>query len=74
MQMNNWYQTLIKPEWALSSWLFGPVWSVLYAIIVVSFGYVAYPHFKGVIPFAVLLPFLLNLSFNFALTPPQFGL
>jgi tryptophan-rich sensory protein len=30
--------------------------------------------FKGVIPFAVLLPFLLNLLFNFLFTPLQFGL
>lgn len=74
MQMNTWYQTLIKPEWAPPSWLFGPVWSVLYTIIFVSFGYVAYLYFKGVIPFAILLPFLLNLIFNFAFTPLQFGL
>jgi len=72
--MNTWYQTLIKPEWAPPSWLFGPVWSVLYAIIAISFGYVGYLYFKGSIPFVVLLPFILNLVFNFAFTPLQFGL
>ncbi len=70
----NWYQTLMKPEWAPPSWLFGPVWSVLYTIIGISFGYVAYIYFKGGIPFIVLLPFILNLIFNAAFTPLQFGL
>lgn len=75
--MNNtysWYQTLIKPAWAPPSWLFGPVWTVLYAIIAVSFGYVGYLFFKGKISFLVLMPFVLNLIFNFAFTPLQFGL
>lgn len=74
MEMNTWYQTLTKPEWAPPAWLFGPVWAILYAIIAVSYGYVGYLYFKGVIPFAVLLPFLLNLLFNFLFTPLQFGL
>lgn len=74
MEMNTWYQELIRPEWAPPAWLFGPVWSVLYAIIAISFGYVVYLYFKGVIPFAVLLPFILNVIFNLAFTPLQFGL
>ena len=74
METYDWYSTLIKPEWAPPSWLFGPVWSVLYIIITVSFGYVAYKYFKGTLPFIVLLPFILNLVFNFAFTPLQFGL
>lgn len=74
METYNWYSTLIKPEWAPPAWLFGPVWSVLYLIIAVSFGYVVYKYFKGAIPFLVLLPFILNLVFNFAFTPLQFGL
>lgn len=74
MPTTSWYQTLIKPDWAPPSWLFGPVWSVLYAIIAISFGYVAYQYFKSNIPFAVLLPFILNLVFNAAFTPLQFGL
>lgn len=74
METYNWYQTLIKPEWAPPSWIFGPVWSVLYAIIVASFGYVAYVYFTGRVPFIVFLPFILNLVFNLAFTPLQFGL
>ncbi len=69
-----WYQHLTKPSWAPPSWLFGPVWSVLYVIIAVSFGYVGYLAAKGRAPLIVLLPFVLNLIFNFAFTPLQFGL
>jgi benzodiazapine receptor len=74
MDTYSWYQTLVKPAWAPPAWLFGPVWTVLYAIIALSFGYVGYLYYKGTIPFIVLLPFLLNLAFNFAFTPLQFGL
>ncbi len=74
MQTSTWYQDLISPDWAPPAWLFGPVWSLLYTIIAISFGYVGYLYFKGQIPFVVLLPFILNLVFNFAFTPLQFGL
>lgn len=74
MNTYNWYSQLIKPLWAPPSWLFGPVWTVLYAIIAVSFGTVFYKAFTGRIVWTVALPFALNLLFNFAFTPIQFGL
>lgn len=71
----SWYQTLIKPPWAPPSWLFGPVWSVLYAVIAVSFGTVFYLAGTRQVPWTVAVPFALNLVFNIAFTPPlQFGL
>lgn len=70
----NWYQFLIKPEWAPPSFVFGPVWSVLYILIAISFGYVAYLYFARKIKVSVILPFLLNIIFNLAFTPIQFGL
>jgi len=70
----NWYSTLIKPSWAPPSWLFGPVWTVLYIIIAYSFGTVFYKTFTGKLPFMVALPFILNLVFNFSFTYFQFGL
>lgn len=68
------YAELLKPSWAPPSWVFGPVWTVLYAIITVSFGTIFYKAFIKQIPWMVALPFALNLVFNFAFTPIQFGL
>jgi tryptophan-rich sensory protein len=68
------YSELIKPGWAPPSWLFGPVWTVLYAIIAVTFGTVFYKAYKRKISWSVTVPFALNLVFNFAFTPIQFGL
>jgi translocator protein len=69
-----WYQQLIKPAWAPPSWLFGPVWTVLYIVIAISFARVFYMGFQKQIPWMVILPFILNLIFNIAFTPLQFGL
>lgn len=70
----DWYQTLLKPEWAPPAWLFGPVWTVLYAIIFISFGYVFYKVWQGELSYLIALPFVLNLFFNALFTPLQFGL
>ena len=69
-----WYAQLIKPSFAPPSWLFGPVWTVLYAIIAVTFGTVLYKAFTRELPLSVWMPFALNILFNIAFTPLQFGL
>ena len=68
------YQALLKPFWSPRAWLFGPVWTVLYAIIAVSFGTVFYKVFTRELPWVVALPFALNLVFNFSFTYFQFVL
>ena len=74
MQEAQQYMEWVQPSWAPPSWLFGPVWSVLYFIIAVSFGYVFLKVFQGEIPKIVALPFVINLIANAAFTPVQFGL
>lgn len=74
MDAFTWYQSLEKPFWAPPAYLFGPVWTVLYVLIAISFGYVFYRVLKKKLPFGVALPFSLNLVFNFVFSPIQFGL
>jgi len=70
----NWYSTLINPTWAPPSWIFGPAWTVLYAIIAVTYGTVFYKVYTKELPAIVALPFVLNLIFNFSFTYFQFGI
>ena len=70
----NWYSQLIKPTWAPPSWLFGPAWTFLYILIAISFGNVFLMFAQKKISFLVVLPFILNLFFNFIFTYIQFGL
>ncbi|MCF7812087.1 tryptophan-rich sensory protein [Candidatus Gracilibacteria bacterium] len=69
-----WYQTLEKPFFAPPAWIFGPVWTGLYILIFISFGFVFWKAFQKEIPAKIALPFVLNLIFNFLFTPIQFGL
>ena len=74
MDTYSWYSKRIKPTWAPPSLIFGPVWTFLYVLIIVSFGKVFLMTWQKQIGFVVALPFILNLIFNFAFTPLQFGL
>ena len=74
MEAYNWYSKLKKPSWAPPSWIFGPVWTFLYILIIISFGSALLRFWNGQISFLIILPFILNLIFNAVFTPIQFGL
>ena len=74
MKAYTWYRDLKKPTWAPPRWLFAPVWTVLYVLIALSFGYTAFLFSQREISFVVLLPFILNIIFNILFTPIQFCL
>jgi len=68
------YANYVQPSFAPPSSWFGPVWTILYALIVISFGFVLYKAIKKEVPFMTALPFVLNLIFNGLYTYLQFGL
>jgi translocator protein len=74
MRNFEWYDSLIKPSFAPPAFLFGPVWSVLYLIIIVSFGFVFYKIYKGEFPKKLAVPLVINILSNALFTPLQFGL
>jgi len=74
MNSSEQYSQFIKPEWAPPGYLFGPVWLILYIIIIISYSFVFYQIAKGNIPKIVALPFILNIIFNLIFTYLQFGL
>jgi len=74
MTSYEWYQQLIRPSWAPPSWVFGPVWTFLYVLIIVSFGKVFLMVWQKQVSWLIALPFVLNLVFNLAFTSIQFGL
>lgn len=35
-EVDTWYPSLVKPDWNPPSWLFGPVWTILYVLMGVA--------------------------------------
>jgi benzodiazapine receptor len=69
-----WYDTLVKPSWTPAPGVIGTIWTILYPMILVVFGYIAFRVFKGDMPKALLVPIVINMVTNIAFTPIQFGL
>ena len=69
-----WYESLEKPSWTPSGMTISVIWSFLYPIILISFGYILYRTLKGDIKKSVFVVFAINLVANLLFTPILFGL
>ncbi|OYV05813.1 MAG: hypothetical protein CFE26_09635, partial [Verrucomicrobiales bacterium VVV1] len=67
-----WYQTLQRPPGTPPPWVFGPVWSVLYAMMGVSLGLLVRDRKRVGSRLAITL-FIFQLVLNLAWTPLFFG-
>ena len=74
MESYGWYTQLVKPFWAPPAWMFEPVWLILYALILISFGTVFYKVAKKKLPTEIAMPFVLNIIFSVAFMNIQLGL
>ncbi len=68
--VHSWYPTLAKPTWNPPSWVFGPVWTILYAMMAVAAWLVWRRAGWG----GALLLFGVQLALNAAWSPLFFGL
>lgn len=74
MNESLWYNQLSKPWFAPPSWLFGPVWSVLYVLIAIAVVLSIKELLQKSVPQRLYVVIALNLTSNVAFTPLQFGL
>jgi len=68
--VRDWYPTIAKPTWTPPSWIFGPVWTALYAMMAVA-GWLVW---RRVGWGGALVWFAVQLSLNAAWSPVFFGL
>ncbi|MBC7512463.1 tryptophan-rich sensory protein [Candidatus Saccharibacteria bacterium] len=70
----DWYHALNKPSWAPVDNVFGIVWGLLYPIIIAVNIFVLFQVIQQKLDWRIGLVFWLNLAFNIAFKPIQFGL
>ena len=71
---SDWYRGLIKPFFNPPGWVFGPVWTVLYLMMGISFFLIWRRGFSGRAGRAALVLFLSQLTLNAIWTLLFFGL
>jgi benzodiazapine receptor len=71
--VQHWYPTLLKPSWTPPSWLFGPVWTILYLMMATAAWLVWRRRRVENVNWALGL-FIFQLILNSAWAPLFFGL
>src|SRR5215213_1549929 len=74
MTWMEWYNSLAKPSWTPAPATIRLIWTILYLIIVASFGFVFVQAFRRKVPWKVALPFAVNLVANLLFMPTFAGL
>jgi hypothetical protein len=74
MTWNEWYDSLAKPSWTPAPSTISLIWTILYPVILTSFGFVFVQAFRKKLPGAVALPFAVNLVANLLFMPIFAGL
>ena len=69
-----WYDSLVKPSWTPAPATISLIWTLLYPVILVSFGFVFVKAFQRKLPRRVALPFAVNLVANLLFMPLFAGL
>lgn len=72
-EIGGWYASIRKPSWNPPNWIFGPVWTTLYAMIAVA-GWLVWQTEAGPQRSRVLWLFAIQLALNFLWTPLFFTL
>ncbi len=70
--VNSWYPTLAKPSWTPPAWVFGPVWTALYAMMAIA-GWLVWRE-SGDARRRALWWFAVQLALNVAWSAAFFGL
>lgn len=69
---SEWYRSLVRPDIAPPSWVFGPVWTTLYTLLAISTA-LAWRDAKKAMKPEVLRAFGVNIIFNAIWSPVFFG-
>jgi translocator protein len=74
MTWMEWYNSLAKLAWTPAPATISLIWTILYPVILVSFGFVFVQAFRGKVRWLLALPFAVNLVANLLFMPIFAGL
>jgi tryptophan-rich sensory protein len=69
MTWMEWYNELAKPSWTPPPSTISLIWTILYPIILLSFGFVFVQAARGTVGWKVAVPFTVNLVANLLFMP-----